>query len=59
MSGHDEDEGYSEPEISRRRDAAIGRALNTPPKPNKEVIGKRKRGVTAPSDPKEPGSGEV
>jgi hypothetical protein len=33
---------YSEQEIQRRRDDAIRRALNTPPKPQKEVVGKRK-----------------
>ena len=30
-------------EIARRRDAAIKRALNTPPTPTKELIGKTER----------------
>jgi hypothetical protein len=30
-------------EISRRRDDAIRRALNTPPKPGKEMLGKTGR----------------
>jgi hypothetical protein len=32
-----EDEYYSEEEIERRRDAAVIRALNTPPKPHKPL----------------------
>jgi hypothetical protein len=34
------DESYSEEEIARRADAAIRRALNTPPTPQKEMVGK-------------------
>jgi hypothetical protein len=34
---------FSVEEIARRRDAAIRRALNTPPKPAKELIGKTER----------------
>jgi hypothetical protein len=30
-------------EIEQRRDDAIRRALNTPPKPTKQLVGKRKR----------------
>jgi hypothetical protein len=37
------DDRYSLEETARRRDEAIRRALNTPPKPNKEYIGKSKR----------------
>jgi hypothetical protein len=34
---------YSEQETKQRRDDAIRRALNTPPKPHKEMVGKDKR----------------
>ncbi|HUK57772.1 MAG TPA: hypothetical protein VLV50_00975 [Stellaceae bacterium] len=34
---------YSEEEIASRRDEAIRRALNTPPKPNSAYIGKSER----------------
>jgi len=34
------DEQYSPEETARRRDEAIRRALNTPPKPQKEIAGK-------------------
>jgi hypothetical protein len=37
------DSDLSDEEIVRRRDAAIRRALNTPPKPTKELIGKTER----------------
>lgn len=37
------DDLLEEDEIARRRDAAIRRALNTPPRPTKELIGKGKR----------------
>lgn len=30
-------------EISRRRDAALRRALTTPPKPTKDMVGKTER----------------
>jgi len=33
-------------EIARRRDDAIRRALNTPPKPTKELLGKGKLEAT-------------
>jgi len=39
-------------EIARRRDAAIRRALNTPPKPTKELIGKTKRAMAKKKNPK-------
>jgi hypothetical protein len=39
------DEKYSELETARRRDDAIRRALNTPPKPLKEFVGKSKRAI--------------
>jgi hypothetical protein len=35
----------SEEEIARIRDEAIRRALNTPPKPTKELIGKTERAI--------------
>jgi hypothetical protein len=38
----DQDE-LSREEIVRRRDAAIRRALNTPPKPHSEMVGKTER----------------
>jgi hypothetical protein len=34
------DEQYSPAETALRRDEAIRRALNTPPKPQKEIVGK-------------------
>lgn len=34
---------FTEEEIARRRDAAIRRALKTPPKPLKELVGKSER----------------
>lgn len=34
---------YSERETQERMNAAIRRALNTPPKPHSEVVGKGKR----------------
>jgi hypothetical protein len=37
---------YSDEEIARRRDDAIRRALNTPPKPHKEMVGKSDRAKT-------------
>lgn len=37
------DADYTEEEIARRRDEAIGRALDTPPKPLKEIAGKNER----------------
>jgi hypothetical protein len=39
----DEDDQYSPEETARRRDEAIRRALNTPPKPQKEISGKSGR----------------
>ena len=33
----DESDSASETEVSERRDAAIRRALNTPPKPHKDM----------------------
>lgn len=35
-----DDDNFSEEEIIRRRDDAIRRALNTPPTPQKEMVGK-------------------
>jgi hypothetical protein len=40
---NDDDVILSAEEIVRRRDAAIRRALNTPRKPNKELVGKTER----------------
>jgi hypothetical protein len=37
------DDVYSPEETARRRDEAIRRALNTPPKPQKEIVGKSAR----------------
>jgi hypothetical protein len=37
------DEQYTPEEIARRRDEAIRRALNTPPKPQSEIVGKSGR----------------
>jgi hypothetical protein len=39
------DDEYSAEETARRRDAAIRRALNTPPTPLKEIVGKSKRAI--------------
>jgi hypothetical protein len=41
-SKHDSDQ-YDPEETARRRDEAIRRALNTPPKPQKEIAGKSGR----------------
>ncbi|WP_219320757.1 hypothetical protein [Methylovirgula sp. HY1] len=38
-----DDVDLSQDEIVRRRDDAIRRALNTPPKPTKELVGKTER----------------
>jgi hypothetical protein len=38
-------EHFTDEEIARRRDNAIRRALNTPPKPLKEIVGKSKRAI--------------
>jgi hypothetical protein len=37
------DDQYGPEETARRRDEAIRRALNTPPKPQKEIAGKGER----------------
>jgi hypothetical protein len=42
----------SDDDIARRRDAAIRRALNTPHKPTKELVGKTER-ARAQRDTKE------
>jgi hypothetical protein len=44
-------DGHSEREIARRRDEAIRRALNTPPKPHKESVGKSERASVQPKSP--------
>jgi hypothetical protein len=41
--GDDKDEQLSEDEIQRRMDNAIRRALSTPPKPTKQLVGKTER----------------
>jgi hypothetical protein len=52
MSRKQDDERYSPEETARRRDEAIRRALNTPPKPQSEIAGKgRKRRAPAKSRP--------
>jgi hypothetical protein len=43
IMGRDSDDQYSPEETARRRDEAIRRALNTPPKPQKEIAGKSGR----------------
>jgi hypothetical protein len=47
------DDQYTPEETARRRDEAIRRALNTPPKPQSEIVGKsgRKRRTPAKSRP--------
>jgi hypothetical protein len=40
MSETRDDDHYSPEETARRRDEAIRRALNTPPTPQKEMVGK-------------------
>jgi len=47
------DEQYTPEETARRRDEAIRRALNTPPKPQSEIAGKsgQKRRTPAKSRP--------
>jgi hypothetical protein len=45
MSANKSEESYSDEEIARRRDAAIRRALSTPPKPLKEFVGKSERAI--------------
>ncbi|MGD0762666.1 MAG: hypothetical protein ABR929_05645 [Roseiarcus sp.] len=37
------DPDFTDEEIARRRDDAIRRAMNTPPKPLKEFVGKTER----------------
>jgi hypothetical protein len=53
MSSKHRDDQYTEEETARRRDEAIRRALNTPPKPHSQIIGKgrRKRRPPAKSGP--------
>lgn len=41
------DDNYTPEEIARRRDEAIRRALNTPPKPNSAYVGKGERAEIA------------
>jgi hypothetical protein len=43
MSAKSDDDQYDPEETVRRRDEAIRRALNTPPKPQKEIAGKSGR----------------
>jgi hypothetical protein len=40
-----DDKNYSDEETAQRRDAAIRRALNTPPKPLKDYVGKSERAM--------------
>ena len=47
MDQKSSDDQYSPEETARRRDEAIRRALNTPPKPNNEYAGKRERAQKA------------
>jgi hypothetical protein len=39
MTEKNADEQYTPEETARRRDEAIRRALNTPPKPQKDMVG--------------------
>jgi len=39
MDAKQQDEQYSSEETQRRMDAALRRALNTPPKPHSEMVG--------------------
>lgn len=58
----DDDEQYSPQETARRRDEAIRRALNTPPTPQKEMVGKvgaSNRGRPSRSRPVEKGKDQV
>lgn len=41
-----DDEVISDEEIARRMESGIRRALNTPPKPTRELIGKTERAQT-------------
>jgi len=43
MTEKQSDDQYSPEETVKRRDEAIRRALNTPPKPQKEIAGKSGR----------------
>jgi hypothetical protein len=45
------DDQYSPEETARRRDEAIRRALNTPPTPHKEMVGKVGRAARQRSRP--------
>jgi len=51
-SAEQDDCRYSEEETARRRDEAIRRALNTPPKPQKEMVGKSGRALKLRARPK-------
>jgi hypothetical protein len=42
MRNKDPEQQHTEAEIVRRRDEAVRRALNTPPKPLKKVVAERK-----------------
>jgi predicted oxidoreductase len=48
MSDKSSDDQYSPDETERRMTDAIRRALNTPPKPHKEMVGKGERASTTP-----------
>jgi len=45
MSSESNEEDVSEAEIARRMDRGVRRALNTPPMPMKELIGKSERAL--------------
>jgi hypothetical protein len=45
------DDQFSPEETARRRDEAIRRALNTPPKPHSEIAGKSRLRRSAKSRP--------
>jgi hypothetical protein len=52
MDNKESADQYSEEETARRRDEAIRRALNTPPKPQKEIAGKSGRAPKKRERPK-------
>lgn len=48
MGARERDETYSDEEAARRRDEALRRALNTPPKPRKQDSGKASKAKKKP-----------
>ena len=52
MSDKKADEQYTSEETARRRDEALRRALNTPPKPRKQDSGRASKAKTGAKGPK-------